>query len=81
LAKRLRRRRLAKQGGQFLPRAVNDPLQVDNEVGVYRVIARVEGLDCLLTASDENREQRDFSFVRASFDSRVLPRRLKLLAL
>jgi hypothetical protein len=68
------KRRLAEQGGEFLPRPLDDLLQISNKIGVYRIVTCLESLDCFFTAADEDREQRDFLLVRVSFDPRFLPR-------
>jgi hypothetical protein len=66
--------RLAKQGCAFLPRALHDSLQVREKLRVYRIVACFESLNRLLTAADQDREQRDFLLVRVRFDPRFLPR-------
>jgi hypothetical protein len=57
-----------------LPRALDYALQIGEEVGIDRVIARLEGFDRLLAAGDQDLEQRNLSVFRSSFEPSCLPR-------
>lgn len=59
---------------ELYPRAFDNPLKFGQEVGVHGVVARLEGFYRLLTAGDQDRQQRCHLFVRSGLDVRNLPR-------
>jgi hypothetical protein len=70
---------LRRRGGFLLqcrklcPRALDNPLQVRQEVSIHRIRARVEGLECLLSSSDQDREQGLLLAVSPRLDPRRVP--------
>lgn len=65
---------LLPQSSEFHPRALDNPLEVGQKIGVHRVVARLEGFYRLLAAGDQDRQQRCLLFVRSGLDVRSLPR-------
>jgi hypothetical protein len=61
------------QGRKLFSRALDNPLQVRQEVSIHGIPTRVEGLDCLLPRSDQDREQGLLLAVIARLDPRRLP--------
>lgn len=62
------------QSHEFIPRALDDPLKLRQKVCVHRVVACLEGFNCLLAAGDKDRKQGYFLSVRPRLDLTSLPR-------
>ena len=62
-----------RQRHKFVPRALDNPLQVGQKVSVHGIRTRLEGFDCLLSRGDQDREQGLFLVVDLTFDLAYLP--------
>jgi hypothetical protein len=67
------RRGFLRQSRELFPRALDNPLQVCQEVSIHGIPARVEGLGCLLPRGDQDREQGLLLAVSPRLDPRRLP--------